>query len=64
MIQIAEDRYAAWTKGEISNDEFDAAFLGKSNAVTWQQIHEYAEGCGMTTNEVLKTLMQPRADQK
>ena len=64
MMQIAEDRYALWTKGEISNDEFDAAFLGKSNAVTWQQIHAYAEGCGMTTNEVLKTLMQPRADQK
>lgn len=57
MIQIAEDRYAAWTKGEISNDEFDAAFLGKSNAVTWQQIQEYALGCGMTTNEVLQVLM-------
>jgi transcriptional regulator with XRE-family HTH domain len=57
MIQIAEDRYAAWVKAEISNDEFDAAFLGKSNAVTWQQIQEYALGCGMTTNEVLQVLM-------
>lgn len=57
MIQIAQDRYASWTKGEISNDEFDAAFLGKSNAVTWQQIQEYALGCGMTTNEVLQVLM-------
>ena len=57
MIQIAEDRYAAWTKGEISNDEFDAAFLGKSNAVTWQQIQDYAQGSGMTTNEVLQMLM-------
>ena len=57
MIQIPEDRYAAWTKGEISNDEFDAAFLGKSNAVTWQQIQHYAQCCGMTTNEVLQILM-------
>lgn len=57
MIQIAADSYAAWTKGEISNEEFDAAFLGKSNAVTWQQIQDYAQGSGMTTNEVLQVLM-------
>ena len=64
MIQIAEDRYAAWTKGDISNEEFDTAFLGKSNTATWQQIQDYAEGCGMTTNEVLEVLMQSRADKK
>lgn len=64
MIQIAEGRYAAWTKGEISNDEFDEAFLGKSNAVTWQQIQDYAQGNGMTTNEVLQVLMTSRSAGK
>jgi len=64
MIQIAEDRYAAWTKAEISNDEFDAAFLSKSNVVTWQQIQDYALGCGMTTNEVLQVLMTKNGADK
>jgi hypothetical protein len=64
MIQIAEDRYAAWAKGDISNDEFDAAFLGKSNTVTWQQIQDYAQGNGMTTNEVLQVLMTSRSAGK
>jgi hypothetical protein len=57
MIQIAEERYADWSKGEISNEEFDATFLGESVTVTWQQIQDYAQGCGMTTKEVLQVLV-------
>jgi hypothetical protein len=57
MIQIAEERYAVWSKAEISNEEFDAAFLGESSTVTWQQIQNYAEGCGMTAKEVLQVLV-------
>jgi hypothetical protein len=64
MIQIHDHRYSAWTLADISNKEFDAAFLHQSSEVTWQEIQEYAESCGMTTNEVLEVLMQQRADKK
>lgn len=58
MIQIHDHRYSAWTLADISNEEFDTAFLHQSSDVTWKEIQDYAEGCGMTTNEVLSTLMQ------
>ena len=57
MIQIEESRYQSWAKGEICNEEFDAAFNGKSDIVTWEQVKEFANQDGMTPNEVLSILM-------
>lgn len=57
IIQIAEQRYEAWAKAEISNEEFDAAFHRESSTVSWQNIQDYAKGCGMTAHDVLQVLM-------
>lgn len=58
MIKIEDNRYQCWIKGEISNEEFDKAFNGKSDIVSWEDIKDFAQQRKMTTGDVLNILME------